>query len=604
MSGHRPFPMPDPIGWSDLTFLRSVVIIGLVGIPATLAAKDAQNSELPIVEAVVIEGNRVISTGDLRRLMYTRTDPWYGIFPGADERRFDALVFRSDVNRIAAHYRDMGYLEAVVDTVVERYRPGFVRIRVRIKEGGPVVVSDVRLEVLPADTAVDSLRLVNGLKTRPGRPLTRMGREADLKLISDRLQNDGHAFARVVAQVSRRGDMAHVRYLATPGPKCRFGSVRIEGNQRVSKGLIHRGLTFREGDAYRKKDLLDSRLQLHRSEAFRSVSVSLPDSVDMVSPVDVSIVVRERPPRRLKLGAGFDTEEKLRGLLAWRHRSFLGGDARQLNFESSASALEVMARVGVRQPYILGSRTWLELTGFVEQERPNEVRVKRGGASAALERTFRATGRVVFEARTEVVEFALDSTRATFSVEYLEDRRDDVFDPQRGLLAELAVRAAGFRQFLKVSGEARWYRRIFWKSVLALRVSGGLVLNEGSVEAIPSFERFFAGGSNSVRGWRLNRLGPRDAKGEPLGGRSVLEGSIEVRARLLPGFGLAAFMDAGAVGTDRYAAFEPRRLRVAAGVGLRYLNPISPLRLDFAYRLSDDPGEPRRRVFFSLGQAF
>ena len=587
-----------------MTFLRSVVMIGLAGIPATLAAKDAQSSKLPIVEAVAIEGNRVISTADIRRLMHTRTDPWYGIFPGADERRFDALVFRSDVNRIAAHYRDLGYLEAVVDTVVERYRPGFVRIRVRIKEGGPVVVSDVRLEILPAGTAVDSLRLVNGLKTRPGRPLTRMSREADLNLISDRLQNDGHAFARVVAEVSRRGDTADVRFLATPGPMCRFGSVRIEGNQRVSKGLIHRGLTFRKGDAYRKKDLLDSRLQLHRSEAFRSVSVSLPDSVDRVSPVDVSIVVRERPARRLKLGAGYDTEEKLRGLLAWRHRSFLGGDARQLNFESSASALEVMARVGVRQPYILGSRTWLEVTGFAEQERPKEVRVKRGGASAALERTFRATGRVVFEARTEVVEFALDSTRATFSVEYLEDRRDDVFDPQRGLLAELAVRAAGFRQFLKVSGEARWYRRLLWRSVLALRVSGGLVLNEGGVEAIPSFERFFAGGSNSVRGWRLNRLGPRDAIGEPSGGRSVLEGSIEVRTRLLPGFGLAAFMDAGAVGTDRYAAFEPRRLRVAAGVGARYLNPISPLRLDFAYRLSDDPGEPRRRVFFSLGQAF
>ena len=118
-------------------------------------------------------------------------------------------------------------------------------------------------------------------------------------------------------------------------------------------------------------------------------------------------------------------------------------------------------------------------------------------------------GRVVFEVRTEVLEFELDSTRTSLSVEYLEDRRDDFFDPTRGLLAELAVKASSGRDFLKVSGECRWYRKIFWKSVLALRVSGGTILSRRTLVSIPSFERFFAGGSGSVRGWKLNRLGPR-----------------------------------------------------------------------------------------------
>ncbi len=584
-----------------MIYVRAVVAMVFSCIPLALTGQETKSA---IVEAVAIEGNRVLSTGDLKRLMYTRANPWYEIFPGAEERRYDAFVFRSDVNRIAAHYQDLGYFKAVVDTVVERYRPGFVRIRIRIEEGAPVVVSDVRLEVSPADTGQDSLRLMDGLNTRPDRPLIRMGREADLKLISDRLQDDGYAFAQVAAEVSRRGDRAIVTFRVTPGPRCRFGQLRIEGNRRVSEGLILRGLTFREGDAYRQKDLLNSRLQLYRSEAFRSVSLGLPDTVAMASPVDVSVVVRERPARSLKLGAGYDTEEQLRGLLAWRHRSFLGGGARQLTIESSASALEAQATVGIRQPYILGSRTWLEMTGFVEQERPKEVRVKRGGVSAALERTFRATGRVVFQVRTEVVEFELDSTRTTLGIEYLEDRRDDFFDPQRGLLAELAVKASGDREFLKVSGEGRWYRKVLWKSVLALRVSGGMILNLGTVESIPNFERFFAGGANSVRGWSLNRLGPRDAHNDPVGGRSMLEGSFEVRTRLMPGLGIAVFMDAGNVGSDRFGAFDPVRLRFAAGMGVRYLNPISPVRIDVAYRLSDDRCEPQRQIYFSLGQAF
>ncbi|MDE2889705.1 MAG: BamA/TamA family outer membrane protein [Gemmatimonadota bacterium] len=584
-----------------MILLRTVFVVVFFVFPGALSAQDPDSV---IVDAVAIEGNRAISDKDLKLLMFTRANPWYEIFPGVDVRQFNPAVFRSDVERILARYEDQGYFEAVVDTVVDRYRPGFVRIRLRISEGEPVVVSSVRLKVLPGDAWQDSTRLQAALITRTDRPLTRMSRESDLKKIAEILQNDGHPFARAAADVAVLDKRADVTYRVTPGPKCRFGKIEISGNRTVSDDLILRGLTFRTGEAYRRKDLSNSRLQLYRSEAFRSVSLGIPDTVARTSPVDVSVLVRERPARSLKLGAGFDTEEQLRGLLAWRHRSFLGGGARQLTAESSASALEARARIAVRQPYILGSRTWLEMTGFVEQERPEEIRVKRAGASAALERTFRATGRVVFQVRTEVVDFDPDSTRTTFSLEYLEDRRDDYFDPTRGLLAELAVKASGYRDFFKVSGECRWYRKILWKSVLALRVSGGMILSRRHADSIPNFERFFAGGASSVRGWRLNRLGPRGPSDLPVGGLSHLEGSVEVRTRLFSGLGMAVFTDAGNVMSDRLGAFDPGRLRVAVGVGLRYLNPICPARLDVAFRLSDDPSQPDRQIHFSLGQAF
>lgn len=584
-----------------MILLRTVVVVVFFVIPRALSAQDADSV---IVDAVTFEGNHAISGRDLKLLMFTRANPWYEVFPGVDVRQFDPAVFRSDVERILARYEDQGYFEAVVDTIVDRYRPGFVRIRIWIQEGEPVVVSNVRLEVLPADTGQDSARLMDALITRPARPLTRMDRESDLKKIAEMLQNDGHAFAEVAADVLVLDRRADVTYRVTPGPECLFGEIKIAGNRTVSDDLILRGLTFRTGDGYRKKDLSNSRLQLYRSEAFRSVSLGIPDTVARTTPVEVAVLVRERPSRSLKLGAGFDTEEQLRGLMAWRHRSFLGGGARQLTAESSASALEARARISVRQPYILGSRTWLETAGFVEQERPEEIRVKRAGASAALERTFRATGRVVFQVTTEAVDFKRDSTRTTLSLEYLEDRRDDFFDPTRGLLAELAVKASGYRGFFKVSGECRWYRRIFWKSVLALRVSGGLILSRRHVGSIPNFERFFSGGASSVRGWKLNRLGPRDPSDLPVGGLSQLEGSVEVRTRLFSGLGMAVFADAGNVETDRFGAFDPGRIRLAAGVGLRYLNPISPARLDVAFRLSDDPSQPGRQIHFSLGQAF
>ena len=600
-----------------MTLLRMFVPMVFLGIPPALfgpacalsagQAGDSagrQAAEPPVVEAITIEGNRVLSKGDLKLLMQTRVSRWYTIFPGVKPRRFDPAVFRSDVARIAARYGDLGYFEAVVDTVINRYRPGFVRIRLRIEEGEPVLVFSVRLEGLPVDVAPDSLHLREALSTKPGRPLTRTGREADLNLIADRLQDSGYAFAEVAAPVTRQARRADVMFRARPGPKCRFGQVRVEGNRKVSEGLIRRGLTFREGEAYRKRDLLDTQHQLYRSGAFRSVSLSLPDTAAQTSPVDVDVLVRERPLRSLKLGAGYDTEEQVRGLLAWRHRNFLGGGARQLTIESEASALEAHGKIGLRQPYIFGSRTWLDVVGFVEQERPEEIRVKRAGGSVSLERTFRVTGRVVFQVRTELVDFKVDSTRTNFLIDYVEDTRDDFFDPQRGLLASLALKASGVGDFLKLTGEGRWYRKVFRKNVLAFRVSGGMILSLGTAKAIPNFERFFAGGANSVRGWRLNQLSPRDASGNPVGGRSLLEGSIELRTRLLPVLGVAVFLDAGNVGSDRFGAFKPGGLHLAAGAGVRYLSPISPVRIDVAYRLSEDRFVPRRRIYFSLGQAF
>ena len=252
-----------------MILFRIVIAIITVGVPFTLAA---QEKESAIVEAVVIEGNRVLSTRDLKLLMFTRASPWYEIFPGVSDRRFVLSVFRSDLARITAHYSDMGYVDAVADTVIDRTRPGFVRVRIRFEEGEPVLVSGVGLEGLPADAEQDSAQIMAALNTRQDRPFTRVGREADLKRISDRMQNNGYAFAEVAAEVSIQGKRANVTFRVRPGPRCRFGQVRIEGNRKVSKGLVLKGLTFRKGDAYRKKDLLNSRLQLSRSEAFRSVS--------------------------------------------------------------------------------------------------------------------------------------------------------------------------------------------------------------------------------------------------------------------------------------------------------------------------------------------
>jgi outer membrane translocation and assembly module TamA len=142
------------------------------------------------------------------------------------------------------------------------------------------------------------------------------------------------------------------------------------------------------------------------------------------------------------------------------------------------------------------------------------------------------------------------------------------------------------------------------RGVLAVRLTGGTISRLGGTVDVPNFERYFAGGANSVRGWSLNRLGPKDVEDIPVGGLSLFEGSVEIRHRLIWSLGSAVFVDAGRIGEGRTEAFRPDRLGWSAGFGIRYLTAIGPIRFDVARRLSEDPDEDRTQIYLSLGQAF
>jgi translocation and assembly module TamA len=139
---------------------------------------------------------------------------------------------------------------------------------------------------------------------------------------------------------------------------------------------------------------------------------------------------------------------------------------------------------------------------------------------------------------------------------------------------------------------------------MAGRVRFGSIPGTSLLNIAPS-RRLYAGGGGSVRGYGFQRIGPRDANGDPTGGRSLVEASVEARIRT--GFfdgalAVVPFLDAGSVSTGAVPDFET--IRFGAGVGLRYYTGFGPLRVDFATPLNPRPGDSRIAVYVSLGQAF
>ncbi len=157
--------------------------------------------------------------------------------------------------------------------------------------------------------------------------------------------------------------------------------------------------------------------------------------------------------------------------------------------------------------------------------------------------------------------------------------------------------------FVKFRGEGSAYYSLDTdgRFVLAGRTVAGSIVGADLAE-IPADRRFYAGGGGSVRGYAYQGIGPRDARGQPTGGLSLLEGSVEMRFAVTEKFGIVPFVDAGTVSTKAFPDFS--EVRAGAGVGIRYLTPFGPLRVDAAVPLNPGPGDPDFGIYAGIGQAF
>jgi outer membrane protein assembly factor BamA len=190
------------------------------------------------------------------------------------------------------------------------------------------------------------------------------------------------------------------------------------------------------------------------------------------------------------------------------------------------------------------------------------------------------------------------------------DRTDARLDPASGQRLVLKALQAGKLwggdyAFYRLSAEAAQYFSPGLETVLAFRLKLGFADAIGSEDNLPIFERFFAGGQKSVRGYGRRRLGPKSASDDPLGGRSLLEGSVELRRPLpiVEGLGAVIFVDFGQVSLERFDV-PVDDLKFSAGPGLTYATPVGPLSLYVGFPFDPPRGDAGWQIHFSIGHFF
>lgn len=455
---------------------------------------------------------------------------------------------------------------------------------------------------------------------KPGTPLDAAAVLVLQETLKDRIAKDKCYFTLDVKnEVLLNPDThtADVTYRVAVGPEATLGRVTFTGQDSVKTSYLDKLVPWKEGDCYREARIERLKSALMETGLFSRAETVLPAAPDESGMVAVEVRLSERAHRTVKVGLSYYTDEGLGATFGWEHRNYLGA-AEKLTTTLGLSALKQSLSANVLKPFFLRKDQSLSLNTEVRRQDTDAYEELGIDVGASINRTFnkRLTGSTgVKLGLTQITEdndrkdgddlYGLVSLPNSLTF----DNRNDALDPTRGW--RIAGTATPFFDvlgvsdpFLKLEFGASTYWALDEKkwSVLALRTNIGSIVGSGTFD-IPSTERFFAGGGGSVRGYGYQEVGPKDSSDDPVGGRSMVTGSVEMRQRFTTTLGAVAFVDAGTVANESWPKMND--VAVGAGVGARYYSGFGPIRFDIAVPLTQkDDLESNFQIYISIGQAF
>lgn len=591
---------------------------------------------------VVIEGAAAVSAARLREF-FPSADP--GLLRAGTPPAYVEEQIRAAVGAATDHYLERGYLDVTVAGPEVRFSEDRTRadVSIAITEGPQYRVrAAMFLGDLP-EKAAGKLRdlkrsLEGALFTAPVELAVRgkvSGIYGDL------------GYPDVAVRVERKAGGApgevFLEVSIASGPRVRIASIEVTGTRRTRKGFVVRRVPLAPGDWYNLEKIQKAIRDLYATGIFSRVDVQLAEGGEAAEAAKERILivdVDEAPARELSASVGWSAYEQIRLQAGFRHLN-LFGRGRAAGIEGTLSTKRSSVTVDLTDPRLLAKP--LEATLPVSYRRDEEPAFTKRQVQIApqlswqLSRTLAATASLPLEyswtgsfSEETPAELAAENYRlARLAFQVRSDTRKGLFLPSRGLEAtassDFADMALGSElNFVRLVGKVRWYLPLARTTVLALRGETGIVVPTRGANDVPLSERFFLGGERSVRSFRESRLGPLDEAGEPVGGLGYNLLGIEVRQWIAGNLSGAAFADLGNISPNRSSAslvpndsptadrdtFEATRrdflrdIRAGVGLGLRYLFPIGPVRLDVAWNPGRREGEDRYVANLSVGIPF
>ena len=480
----------------------------------------------------------------------------------------------------------------------------------RVVVDGPISAADrAKLGITPGDPAIASKVLA-----AQGNLLTA-------------LQVTGHPLAKVSDPAAVETPADHVldiTFHADPGPRVDIGTITVNGLKVTNDSYVRERLLVHSGELYNPVTIDRARQDLTAAGIFSSVNASVPDHLAPDGTIPLTFTVAERPRHAVAFNVAYSTDTGATGGATFTYRNVFG-NAETLTLGAAITQAETNAEI--KQPGYNFNVTFIQpdwqtrdqtLSWNAQYLKENlyaySRRAEVGGVALSrkltdsLSASVGVTGtqeRVTQEGVTTNYELA----QLPVGLTYDTTGPDGLFNPTHGIKAKLLVTptepfGGGSSFFTLVQLTGSTYVNLSsteGRSVIALRGTLGSALGATTFQ-IPPDQRFYAGGSATIRGYAFQAAGPQFADYRPTGGSSLTAGTIEYRQRIGESFGAAAFIDAGQVG--RSSLPFNGTLFEGVGVGARYYTSLGPIRIDVAVPLDKRRKDQILQAYIGLGQAF
>lgn len=582
------------------------------------------------VRKVTFTGNKTFKKDFLLEKMALKEISWLEKkFTKKEPFLYSRELMDLDLERLKRIYQSEGYIhiQTAMQPLAVNEKKQTVKIIIGITEGGPVVTDSISMNITNGIVKLDADSLfskISGkLNLKEGKRFRDEALKQDTRFVEDVFRSLGYAYSSADYSLNFKPEelTTCIRYTVRPGPVSYLGETRISGNKNVSEEFLRKQLKYEAGDLYDKSLLDRTRQNLYSLQLFRVVSV-LPEREPQTqkSPIPVNIYIEEAPRITTRFGAGYGTEDKFRTFLDLNYRGFLGG-ARRINLYLKHSALEPYSvRLRWIQPRFLGFNSSISVNPFLIRNKEPGYDTRTFGVNVPLTYQFSqtTTGKITYylEDVQQRIEAGDTEFRNMESNKFLYNKSGILlsgifnnsipsFSPEKGFNFSLGFKVNGYIfgsdfNYTRLGGNFRTYQKL-GNAVLAFRLMAGGISSADSSGFIPVEDRFYSGGSNSIRGWNRSELGPKRESGTPLGGKSIFESNVEIRYPVVWRLSLVAFFEAGNV-WEKSWLYDFNDLGYTAGSGLRIETPIGPVRFDVGVPLWNE--KRSAQFFISVGQAF
>ncbi|HEX9748878.1 MAG TPA: outer membrane protein assembly factor BamA [Methylomirabilota bacterium] len=583
----------------------------------TVTFKVAEGRRINI-EQIAIEGTQGLTPAQVRGAMDTQEREFYVLRGTVQRQRLD-----DDVDRIVQLYNDHGYVQARVEKSeidVDREK---ARATIRI-----VVVEGPQFKVGGVDVTGNSLlpqeEIRKRIQLKSGDVFSRGKLRDSVTGITDLYSAIGRASADVSPNTMQDTPtrLVNVVFEIVEGPETYVERINISGNTRSEEKILRREIPMAEGDLFTSQKLTRAKQRLTNLNYFDKVEArTAPGSSK--DKVVVNIDVTEKPTGLFSIGGGYSSQDGVLGTLDLSQRNFLGKGWEVFLRLRGGENLQT-GTIGFTEPWLFDRPLAAGFDIFNTRRVLDDYTVESLGGDIRLGHPigeysrWNAMYRVSQDRISDVNELGSpellseEGTHLTslIALSLSRDTRDNIFDPTRGSTVSIAVDFAGVgfgERFVRSVFTTTYFQPMPWLDhVLSFRHMAGYSVGWDN-DPVPLFERFYLGGSNSLRQFKSLHVSPKDSSGTRIGGNAELLGTVEYQIPLFFGIKAALFYDVGNVWGPDIAGgtkIDITDVRHGVGAGFRWNSPFGPIRVDYGIKLDRKNGENLGNFNFSAGSSF